>query len=72
MGSRGPSVGPRCFSGGPGGFERPSLRSRRCQEAFPHFRDRLGGPLEGSGGVGRPFWRFVWGLEALPEVRVGL
>ena len=41
-------------------------------EAFPEVWKRLKGPPGGPGVVGRPFWRYGRGREALPEVREGV
>ena len=52
-------------AGGPGGFRRPSQRSRRAWGSLPEVREGLGGP----GGVGRPSRRSGRHWEALLEVQ---
>ena len=48
---------------------RPSRRVSKCQESHPEGCERSGGPLGGSGGVGRHSRRARRGWEALPERR---
>ena len=45
------------------------MKSGRGQETLPEVRERLGGPPQSPGWVGRPSKKSRRSQEALPEVR---